>query len=90
MAEIIWTRRALIRLDLIRGYVAQFDPDASRRLARRLVEAANSLAEFPDRGRPSTRGRRELVTVPPYVIRYKVEGNCVIIGDIKHGREHRD
>lgn len=90
MAEIIWTRRALVRLELIRAYVAQFDPDASRRLASRLVQAADSLAEFPERGRAATRGRRELVTVPPYVIRYKVEGNRVIIGDIKHGRQHRD
>ena len=90
MARIVWTRRALVRLELIRAYVAQFDPEAAQRLARRLVEAAHSLEDFPHRGRPASRGRRELAIIPPYVIRYKVEGDRVLIGDIKHGRQLRD
>lgn len=90
MARIVWTRRALVRLELIRAYVAQFDPDAAQRLAGRLVEAVYSLEDFPHRGRPASRGRRELVVIPPYVVRYKVEGDRVLIGDIKHGRQLRD
>lgn len=89
MAQIIWTRRALVRLELIRAYVSQFDPDAAQWLAERLIQAGNSLQTFPERGRPATRGRRELVTVPPYVIRYKVDGDRVIISDIKHGRQQQ-
>ena len=89
MARIVWTRRALVRLELIRAYVAQFDPEAAQRLAGRLVEAAHGLEDFPHRGRPASRGRRELAIIPPYVIRYKVEGDRVLIGDIKHGRQLR-
>lgn len=87
MVQIVWTQRALAQLRLIRAYVAQFDPDAAERLAMRLIDAGNSLHEFPDRGRPATVGRRELATVPPYVIRYRVQGDHVVIGDIKHGRQ---
>lgn len=90
MAQVIWTRRALVQLELIRAYVAQFDPDAAQRLARRLMAAGNSLEAFPDRGRPASRGRRELATIPPYVIRYKVDADRVVIGDIKHGRQDRN
>jgi len=69
MVQIVWTRRALAQLRWIRAYVAQFDPDAAERLAARLIDAGNSLHEFPDRGRQATAGRRELATVPPHVIR---------------------
>ena len=90
MARIVWTRRALVQLELIRTYVAQFDPEAAQRLAKRLIEAGNSLEAFPERGRPTSRGRRELATIPPYLIRYKIDGDRVVIGDIKHGRQDRD
>lgn len=87
MAQVIWTRRALRRLELIRTYIAQFDPEAAQRFAGRLIDAGNSLETFPHRGRPATRGRRELVTVPPYILRYKVDAGRVVISDIKHGRQ---
>ncbi|PKP99316.1 MAG: addiction module toxin RelE [Alphaproteobacteria bacterium HGW-Alphaproteobacteria-15] len=87
MVQVVWTQRALVRLRLIRAYIEQFDPDAAERLAARLIEAGDSLRAFPNRGRPAKSGRRELATVPPYVIRYRVEGQFVIIGDIKHGRQ---
>ncbi len=87
MVQIVWTQRALVRLRLIRAYVEQFDPAAAELLASRLVDAADSLRDFPHRGRPAERGRRELPTVPPYVIRYLVKGQRVFINDIKHGRQ---
>ena len=90
MVQIVWTQRALVRLRLIRAYIAEFDPDAAERLAARLIQAGNSLRDFPQRGRPSTRGRRELATVPPYVIRYHIAGKRLFISDIKHGRQRRD
>jgi len=87
MVEVIWTRRALIRLELIREYIAQFDPDAAQRFAAGLFAAGNSLQDFPNRGRPARRGSRELSIIPPYVIRYRVDAERVYIIDIKHGRQ---
>jgi len=56
MARIVWTREALENVRLIRAYIDQFDPGAAQRMARRLVEAGNSLAVAPNRGRPVAGG----------------------------------
>jgi len=52
------------------------------------VAAGNSLAHFPQRGR-SIRGTdmRELVSVRPYMIRYRVTGEAVIILRIRHAAQ---
>lgn len=68
-------------------------PRAAQRAQAALKEAIESLAEFPDRGRPgSLNGSRELV-VPfgrqGYVLRYRVEGDHVIVSTIRHTREDR-
>ena len=87
MVDVIWSRRALLRLDLIQGYIAQFDPRAARRISRRLIDADDSLAQFPDRGRPVGSGRRELATIAPYVIRYRAAPDRVLILDKRHGAQ---
>lgn len=46
--------------------------------AGRLIEVADGLAEFSERGRDVGDGRREMTTVWPYVLRYRVEDNRVI------------
>ena len=90
MARIVWTREALTNLELIRSYIHQFDPQAARRMARRLIEASDSLQIYPDRGRPADGGRRELVTIPPYIIRYLVDGDRVFIVGIRHSAQRAD
>jgi toxin ParE1/3/4 len=90
MARIVWTREALASLELIRSYIHQFDPQAAQRMARRLIEAGDSLRTFPDRGRPVSGGRRELVTIPPYIIRYKFDGERVFIVGVRHSAQLSD
>lgn len=85
MAEIVWTRRAIADLIAIQAYVRQFAPLAAQRLALRLRSVADSLTDQPDRGRPITMGRREIVTVRPYLIRYRISGARVEILTIRHG-----
>jgi len=51
MAEVIWTREALRDLAAIRSYIEQFDPQAAAGFAARLHDAAESLAEYPRKGR---------------------------------------
>jgi toxin ParE1/3/4 len=87
MARVVWTREALSNIELIRAYIQQFDPGAAQRMARRLIEAGDSLREFPERGRLVADGRRELPTVPPYIIRYRIEADRVFILRIRHGRQ---
>ena len=88
--SIVWTVPARRDLENIRAYVAQFKPLAAQGLARRLVEAVEALALYPTRGRPlstapSDANRRELVIVWPYLIRYRVEPDRIIILRIRHG-----
>jgi len=60
-------------------------PIAAQRLGQRLFATGASLADHPERGRMSTGGRREIVAVPPYVLRYRVVGDVVVIGSVRHG-----
>lgn len=87
MARVIWSRPALSQLQVIFDYIEQFDEDAARRTAERLLAAGDSLQDFPRRGRPAGIDARELVTVPPYIIRYKVLDDTVTIVAVRHGAQ---
>lgn len=91
MAEVVWLSEAIEQLELIAGYIRQFDPAAAERIASSLIETGESLAAFPRRGRPAVNGVREMTTVPPYILRYEVHGDVVTILGIRHGaRAPRD
>jgi plasmid stabilization system protein ParE len=85
MVRVIWSRRALADISSIRNYVAQFAQTAAGALSRRLLEAGESLAWHPQRGRTVRRDRRELTVVWPYLIRYQVSGDVVYIMGVRHG-----
>ena len=85
MAQIVWTDAAIADLDRIGAYIEAFSPLAAQRMAERLIAAAVSLEQTPERGRSIGGGRRELVVIPPYVIRYSIAGSEVIVLEIRHG-----
>jgi toxin ParE1/3/4 len=88
--RIIWTAEAVANLRSVFGYVSAFNAPAAARLARRLKTAADSLAEHPERGRETSRGQRELAVIHPYLIRYRVRDDAVIILRIRHGARQSD
>lgn len=67
------------------AYIVEFNPSAARRLTMRLRTTADSLADYPERGRLIRPGVRELTTVRPYLIRYEVAEHMVRILSIRHG-----
>jgi len=85
LRRIVWTDDSVGHLEAIVTYVSAFDPAASARLAARLIEVADSLAEFSERGRDAGGGLREMTTIWPYILRYRVEGDTVIILRVRHG-----
>jgi len=85
--RVSWTLAALSDLARVRTYIGHFNPTAARRFAERLVAAADSLMDFPERGRPIGSSRRELVIVHPYVIRYRIAGDQMLILRVRHGRQ---
>jgi plasmid stabilization system protein ParE len=90
MRRIAWTVEARMNLAAIRTYINDFSPLAAQRFADRLVEVADSLGEFADRGRPIGNARRELTIVWPYIIRYEVTPELVTILRIRHGARRPD
>lgn len=49
-----------------------------------MIELADSLAEFSERGRDAGNGRREMTIVRPYILRYRVTADRVYILRIRH------
>ncbi len=90
MRQIVWTDDAIGHLEAILTYVAAFDPAAAVKLAQRLIEVADSLAEFSERGRDAGNGSREMTTVWPYILRYRVEEGRVIVLRIRHGAQDEE
>ncbi len=85
-----WSARARRDLESIRAYIGEQAPLAAQRFSLRLVNAAESLAVLPDRGRPVRGGLRELAVIYPYIIRYIVRLDEVRIIRIKHGAQRPD
>ena len=83
--RIIWTLRAERDLAAIREHVAADSPTAANRLADRLHDAGERLADFPHVGRLEG-ATRVLATVTPYLIRYRVQSEGVVILGVRHGR----
>ncbi len=83
--RVVWTATALRGVERAYEYLIEFNSRAAVHLAESLLEAGDSLVNFPHRGRP-VRGTsmRELVTISPYIIRYRVETGRVIILRVRH------
>lgn len=85
MARVVWRIEALNDLDDIADYIDRFDPTAADGVKAKLRRCGNSLSDFPERGRLTDHGRRQMATVPPYVLTYEVEADTVTILSIRHG-----
>ena len=87
---VIFSPEARADLQHIRNYISQDNPQAASRMAVELIAACDRLELFPERGRPGKkRGTRELTTVWPYVIVYRVRPDGIDIVRIWHGRQNR-
>ncbi len=85
MTQVIWSPTALRQIEAIHDYIARDNPPAAIKMAELLYEAGSSLGVLPYRGRavPGTR-MRELIVLP-YIIRYQVDGNRVLVVRVRHG-----
>ena len=86
--EVRWSTTAAEDLERICQWIEQDDPEAARRVARRIYDQCARLKDSPNIGRPSRRiaGRRELTFTPlPYIVVYQVKPNAVEISRIFHG-----
>jgi addiction module RelE/StbE family toxin len=90
--EVIITRSALRDLEQIRAYIARDNPSAAHAFGLKLLDEAESLRTFPDRGgfiaeRPGAR----FVMVHPYLVVYRIveESRMVRVLRFWHGARER-
>ena len=94
MATVKWLPEALDDLKRLHAFIEPHSPAAARRAVDTLIEAADSLAEFPEKGRPWDLeiDFRELSVrfgACGYVIRYRYVDDVVVIVRAWHALEHR-
>jgi len=53
--RVVWTRTALRGVWRAYDYLYDFNPRAAAHLAQSLLDAGDSLVNFPHRGRPASR-----------------------------------
>ena len=84
---VIWTRPAIRDMRHIRAYIARDAPGNAAVVARRLRGAAESLRDYPGRGRPGRSPHTRELVVPrtPYVVAYRLSGEAVFILRVLHG-----
>ena len=82
--RVIWSPQALEQVAGIVAYLTEINPQAATDLARSLFDAAESLQQHPLRGRATFGGLRELLAVAPYIIRYRVTAERVLIIRVRH------
>ena len=90
--EVIITRPALRDLEQIRAYIARDNSTAAQAFCLKLLDEAESLCAFPDRGglvaeRPGAR----FVMVHPYLVVYRIvkESRAVRVLRFWHGARER-
>jgi toxin ParE1/3/4 len=83
--RVVWTDEALRAIEQAYEYLYQFNPRAAEHIAASIRAEGLSLANFPHRGRPVPgTDMREWVSAYPYIIRYRVAANEVVILRVRH------
>lgn len=94
MHELGWLPEALDDLKRLQAFIEPHSPAAAIRAINTLIEAAKTLQQFPEKGRPwdTVDGFRELPVrfgAKGYVIRYRLHEQRVIIVRVWHALEDR-
>lgn len=89
--RIRWTPEAAQDLSITSNYIFTDSPEASRRVATAINNAAKSLKAFPFRGRLGSIAptRELLVESYPYVLVYAVVEDTIVILNIYHSAQDR-
>jgi len=86
--KIEWTEPAVLDLESIRDYIRRGSEYFAARFVERIIEAVESLAAFPERGRnvpeAAEENIRELIFYN-YRIMYRVEKERILILTVIHG-----
>jgi len=88
--KVIFAPEAVDDIEAIRNFISQQNPAAAMRVAMQLVMACDQLEALSHRGRRGlVEGTRELVSVKPYLIVYRVKADRVEVLRVWHGAQSR-
>jgi plasmid stabilization system protein ParE len=84
-----WTPLAIDHLESVHEYVAADSPAAANEVVDRILSAAETLARYPQLGRPGrVEATRELVvTGTPFIVAYRMRRNQIQILAVLHGAQ---
>jgi len=88
--KIVWSNRAIERLEEIRDYIAREAPMTGNKVVAQIIEVTENLIPFPLLGRvvPEYKRKeiREIIT-PPYRILYHYRKDRIEIINVIHSRQ---
>ena len=92
-SQITWLPGAARDIDRLRNFIKSKNPLAAQRAAKRILEGANLLKDNPAAGLPveALVGYHELILSfgsGEYIVRYRLEGEQVLIVRVRHSREN--
>ena len=95
MRTILWTSVARFDLRRLRAWTERYSPANAAAQSRRILFAVEALLDNPRMGYPIAvpdGGEEELreLLLRPYVIRYTVDAERIVIIRLWHGREARE
>ena len=84
--RISWTQKAIVNLDSAMEYIATDSSAAASRVAQKIWNSVQLLADQPSLGRPGrVAGTRELVISGlPYIVVYTEQDGMVVILRVMH------
>jgi toxin ParE1/3/4 len=86
-----WTEVAFAELHDIHSYIARDNPAAAKAVVLRIEQVVARLERFPHMAR--TTGASDIRVFPalpfPYLVFYTVEGEELIVRNVRHGRRRR-
>lgn len=90
-----WLPEAVEDLDRIDRFWREIDTELARRAAATILELAESLDQFPERGRISRADPESRELVGPFgagafILRYRLIDGDILVVQVRHSRERRD
>ena len=85
--RVVYSRRAQSDLDQIYQWVAEDsgELEVARRLIARMLDACDSLANFPDRFPIYAHAPRwRMMPIGNYLVFYRIDGEAILIGHVRH------
>jgi len=91
--NLIWLPEARIDIQCLFDFLIAVNPAAAGKAIRAIGSGADRLRDHPELGHIMEDGPRRELFLPfgggAYILRYRVEGETVVIIRVWHGREYR-